>query len=650
MKRLIAVCLFFAIVQSPGLSQNRVWLDSLRNELQSAQSDTLRVHLINRIGQIYMFDRPDSGIYYASKALSLTREINHPQEEVVALRQLSFSLRELGNHTTALQISLKTLKISEKYNFIRDKALILGQIGLIYLDAGNHKQALESFKESKEIFDSVQESDFSVMTQGRLIDTYLSMEQYDSALYYSEIAVNELELLQNKWPLRPLFLSVGKVHHMTGNYSLANIYFQEVVDLVDTIGLQGGLLSAAFYNLALIQKDLNNVDSSAYYLQRSLFEAQYRGHYPQIIDAYRMMASIYESQDPVQANEYNRLALVYKDSLELIGKRVALETFIEFDEQERQQELAAAEAAFQSRLRTNTFLGSSFTLIVIALLLYRSNRAKHKSKQKIEKAYNQLKETQTQLIHSEKMVSLGELTAGIAHEIQNPLNFVNNFSEVNKELLEELKEAQASGDTHLVESITRDLMANENKIMQHGKRAEAIVKSMLQHSRGSSGEKEPTDINALADEYLRLAYHGFRAKDKSFNASFRTELADDLPKINVVAQDIGRVLLNLVNNAFQAVKDVNQPEVVVATRNGAKGIEISVSDNGPGIPAEIKEKIFQPFFTTKASGEGTGLGLSLSYDIITKGHSGQLTVGSKEGADLPAGQAGSIFTIILPKT
>ena len=264
-------------------------------------------------------------------------------------------------------------------------------------------------------------------------------------------------------------------------------------------------------------------------------------------------------------------------------------------------------------------------------------------KEELQQTLDELKMAQDQLIHSEKMASLGELTAGIAHEIQNPLNFVNNFSEINMELLEELKEALADGDQEAVEAVSRDILENEDKIRYHGRRAEGIVRSMLQHSRTSTGDKELTDINGLADEYLRLAYHGFRAKDKSFNANFKTDLAEDLQKIKVVPQDIGRVLLNLINNAFQAVREAGSPEVVVATRQLSNGIEITVKDNGPGIPGEIQQKIFQPFFTTKATGVGTGLGLSISYDIITKGHSGQLTVESKKGE-------GTIFTILLPKT
>lgn len=270
----------------------------------------------------------------------------------------------------------------------------------------------------------------------------------------------------------------------------------------------------------------------------------------------------------------------------------------------------------------------------------------------LKKSMEELKAAQNQLVHAEKMASLGELTAGIAHEIQNPLNFVKNFSEVNAELISELKEEIDNGDMEEVKAIADDIAENESKIIHHGKRADGIVKGMLQHSRTTSDEKEPTDINVLADEYLRLAYHGLRAKDKSFNADFKTELDETLPKINVIPQDIGRVLLNLINNAFHAVSekakknpDGYKPEVVVSTKlsplEGGRGVMIRVRDNGPGIPNEIKDKIFQPFFTTKPTGEGTGLGLSLSYDIITKGHGGEINVETKQGI-------GSEFVIVLP--
>lgn len=264
----------------------------------------------------------------------------------------------------------------------------------------------------------------------------------------------------------------------------------------------------------------------------------------------------------------------------------------------------------------------------------------------LEKSLEDLKATQTQLIQSEKLASLGELTAGIAHEIQNPLNFVNNFSEVSRELIEELQEErnkeQDKRDEGLEEEILSDISQNLEKINHHGKRAASIVKGMLEHSRASTGKKEPTDVNVLADEYLRLAYHGIRAKDKSFNAEFKTELDSSLPKIPLITQDFGRVLLNLINNAFYAVKDKEgKGKVTVSTQKLNNEIEIRVQDNGVGIPEHIKAKIFQPFFTTKPTGQGTGLGLSLAYDIVTKAHGGSLEVETKEGE-------GTTFIIKLP--
>jgi len=269
-------------------------------------------------------------------------------------------------------------------------------------------------------------------------------------------------------------------------------------------------------------------------------------------------------------------------------------------------------------------------------------------KQRAEEALSELQQTQTQLIQSEKMASLGELTAGIAHEIQNPLNFVNNFSEVSKELLEEMQEEIENGDLEEVKAIMDDITQNLEKINHHGKRADGIVKGMLQHSRSSSGKKEPTDINALADEYLRLAYHGLRAKDKSFNAELVTDFDETIGEIDVIPQDIGRVMLNLITNAFYAVNEKKsiagkgfKPTVSVKTKKEKEVIRIAVTDNGKGIPKDIVDKIFQPFFTTKPTGEGTGLGLSMSYDIVTKGHGGELKVETNQGV-------GTTFIIYLP--
>ena len=274
-------------------------------------------------------------------------------------------------------------------------------------------------------------------------------------------------------------------------------------------------------------------------------------------------------------------------------------------------------------------------------------------KEALEKTVLELKTTQTQLIHAEKMASLGELTAGIAHEIQNPLNFVNNFSEMSVELIEELKEERrkekGERDEDLEIELLADIVQNLEKISHHGKRASSIVKGMLEHSRTSSGVKELTDINALADEYLRLSYHGLRAKDKNFNALLKTDYAKNIGKVNIVPQDIGRVVLNLMTNAFYAVtekkKEISQgyePTVLVSSVKFNDKIELKISDNGQGIPEKVLAKIFQPFFTTKPTGEGTGLGLSLSYDII-KAHGGTLECESVENE-------GTTFIIKLPIT
>lgn len=278
----------------------------------------------------------------------------------------------------------------------------------------------------------------------------------------------------------------------------------------------------------------------------------------------------------------------------------------------------------------------------------------------LQQSLNNLQSTQAQLVQAEKMASLGELTAGIAHEIQNPLNFVNNFSDLNTELLDELKQELENGNTEEAQTLIKDIRENETKIVHHGKRADTIVKNMLQHSRTNNVSiKEPTDINALADEYLRLAYHGLRAKNKSFNAILKTDFDPTVGTINILAQDMGRVILNLLTNAFYVVNEKKtlrqarlpdgqaqgdnsyEPTVAVSTKRKGDTVEIRVSDNGNGIPAKIVDKIFQPFFTTKPTGQGTGLGLSLSYDIITKAHGGELRVETKEGE-------GTEFIIQLP--
>jgi signal transduction histidine kinase len=399
-------------------------------------------------------------------------------------------------------------------------------------------------------------------------------------------------------------------------------------------------------------------DSSLFYSKRTVgvlnsFKANYIGW------AYLTLSQSYELRNEIDsAYKYLGLAFAGIDS-NYMGEIKNKSEFQKqlFQNQMRVKELDQEKASYQSKIRTNILLGGLFTLLVVAIILFRNNRQKQKAnrliaqqKGKVESTLSELRSTQSQLIQSEKMASLGELTAGIAHEIQNPLNFVNNFSELSNELIDDMQEEMEKGNAVEARQIAADIRGNLEKINQHGKRADAIVKNMLQHSRASSSEKEPTDINALADEYIRLAYHGYRAKEKLFNAAMEMDFDPGLEKVMVVPQDIGRVLLNLYNNAFYAVDRKAKagiagylPTIAVRTRRLGQELSIEVQDNGDGIPDAIRDKIFQPFFTTKPTGQGTGLGLSLSYDIITKGHGGQMTAESREGE-------GTIVRVTLPLT
>jgi len=365
---------------------------------------------------------------------------------------------------------------------------------------------------------------------------------------------------------------------------------------------------------------------------------------------YKLLAEIYQQTGKAEkANQAYQAFINLKDSI-LSDQEEFRTISFETEQQITDNEIAISELESANKLSAqsrNFTIGIAALLVVLAGSIYYRFRGKKKANEVLEKTLAELKSTQSQLIQSEKMASLGELTAGIAHEIQNPLNFVNNFSEVSNELIDEMNDELNKGDIEEAKSISAGIKLNLEKINHHGKRADAIVKGMLQHSQSSSGVKESVDINALTDEYLRLAYHGLRAKDNSFNATMKTDFDDSIGSINIIPQDIGRVILNLITNAFYVVNEKSkqnisgyEPTVEISTKKDGNKVLISVKDNGNGIPDSIKDKIFQPFFTTKPTGQGTGLGLSLSYDIV-KAHGGELKLETKEGE-------GSEFIIDLP--
>ena len=640
MKKIITAIVLVLIVQVIAHAQddndNARWIKGILHDVETAKQDTTRVLLIADLANYYKFNFPDSSLYYGNKALELAKQIKFVKGEVRALSNIGFTQILLGNESKALQIFLHALKIEEKNNLINDKADLLVQLGRIYNGVNEHTKALDFMKKSKALADSLHDPMSSVIARIWLVDTYLILDQPDSALYYNLTLQSAHELdrqLNQKWIIYQTLFDLGRIQEKKDNVNLALIYFRQSLSLA----IELDMVFNSLFAIAQLYQRIDMPDSCIYYANKSLEVVKRRGFYLNIIKANILLSDIYGKSNPVKALQHSKTAIAYKDSIDKLAKTASFENLIGFDEQERQYEIAAANATYRNKIKQWVLIAGLIVFLIIVFILYRNNKQQQKAKVNIEKAYQQLKSTQAQLIQSEKMASLGELTAGIAHEIQNPLNFVNNFSEINKELVAELQNELKTGNAEEAIAISNDIKENEEKINHHGKRADSIVKGMLQHSRVSTGHKEPTDINMLADEYLRLSYHGMRAKDKAFNATIQTDFDNSIEKINIIPQDIGRVLLNLYNNAFYALAEKAkqqtngyEPLISVSTKKTNDKVEIKVKDNGNGIPQNIVDKIFQPFFTTKPTGQGTGLGLSLSYDIV-KAHGGEIKVETKKG-------------------
>ena len=660
MKRILLFA-FLCLLSIRGISQENQIIEYIPYSENSwwsllhSDSDSTRLKTLNNLANYHKFSRPDSGIYYATKGLEFAREIGDKEQELKALSFLSLSYSSLGNTISGYRISLEGLRKAEEYDSDQ-KGLFLMHMGRVMLNIRNFDASIDYIKKANEEFYRVDNEPFISVSFGNLARAFNTSGQRDSAFFYGYKAKGLAEALDMIWVKSFVYAQLGRIHSKYNNIDSA-LYYLNLSMNVRTYDKKSVDLLQAVADLHL---EKQQPDSALLYAKESLNIALTNKRYENVSKSAMFFSDFYEKKDPAKALQYQKMARSYKDSLDLIRQMTGFADLIQYDDLLREADRERSELEFQAKLRTYVFVGSIFVLLLIASFLYRNNRIKHKARLQIEEAYHQLKSTQTQLIHAEKMASLGELTAGIAHEIQNPLNFVNNFSELSSELVDEMVEELDKGETEEAKAIGSDIKSNLEKINHHGKRADAIVKGMLAHSRTGKGEKELTDINQLADEYLRLSYHGLRAKDPSFNAEFKTDFDPDLPKVNVIPQDIGRVLLNLINNAFQACTshgdrsaplsvraESEGPLVSVSTKrihHGGQaegGIQISVSDNGPGIPDNIKDKIFQPFFTTKPTGQGTGLGLSLSYDII-KAHNGELTVSTIKNEK-------TVFSIQLPQ-
>ena len=582
---------------------------------------------------------------------SFYRTIGLPESAIYNMKK-SISYLD-SSKTDSQQYFFDLAKIVGKYGWINN----YGFISDYYILMGNYEESIKysstAFNKATAFYNAGNKPrGFSQLFIARnLALAKIKMHDLDSVEYFLNIAENAC--YNSPLPQGVAYvLEIRSLYYIEiGKLNKADSLLQQCWQLINqknlAVNTNGWILGPDYY-LALVRIKQNKETDAITLLLKDI--TRIKNTRLDVLRDYKLLAELYEKTgNNLKANETYKSFINLQDSVladQAKYRTISFETEQQMSEKERSITNLENENKISSISR-NFSIGIAALLLLIVAGVYNRFRTKKKANMVLEKTLSDLKSSQSQLIQSEKMASLGELTAGIAHEIQNPLNFVNNFSEINSELLVEMKDEMDKGNLEDAKAIANDVIENEQKINHHGKRADAIVKGMLQHSRTSTGIKEPTDINALCDEYLRLSYHGLRAKDKSFNATLKTDFDPLLEKINIIPQDIGRVILNLLNNAFYAVQQkqkenssLYEPSVSVSTKKMVDTVEIKVSDNGNGIPQKIVAKIFQPFFTTKPTGQGTGLGLSLSYDII-KAHGGEIKVETKEGE-------GSEFIIQLP--
>ena len=672
MKNKICTLLFLLGINTLNAQQQPI-TEKLKAVILLQNGDTTEVNAWASLAN--QETRFDSAIKYAEKGLLLAQKIKYKKGEADCFLVYAVANNHTFNYSQVIKYTLSALGIYQEiksstgiasahltlqgtYRAILDyrNALVHGLVGEQIAETNNVK--------GKFVFPGHRLAPLFLAEIGQ---TYLLLNKLDSAYLYTQKSIDQNELFNGaKWGF-PVYL-LGTIQARQGKYEVALKNYNLAIELSIKNGLSQDTLQV-LGGMSTLYKLKKQQDSAIYFAKIITQSNNPELESKTLLEALSNLSEAYKVKgDKDSTLKYMELLYALKDSIFSKEKDREIQN-LTFNERLKQQDILSAQAKYKSKVQSFILFAGLFIMLLIAGILWRNNRHRKSAfmllkkqkmetdsqKLKVDQAFDKLKSTQSQLIQSEKMASLGELTAGIAHEIQNPLNFVNNFSEVNTELIEEMEQEMDKGNYSNAKAIAKDIKENEQKINHHGKRADAIVKGMLQHSRNSSiGIKEPTDINKLADEYLRLAYNGLRAKDKSFNATLKTKYDESIGNINIIPQDIGRVMLNLINNAFYAVNEKQkaeslkqeaesktyEPTVSVSTKKEGDKIIISVKDNGNGIPLKVVDKIFQPFFTTKPTGKGTGLGLSLSYDIV-KAHGGELKVETKEGE-------GSEFIIQLP--
>jgi signal transduction histidine kinase len=685
--KLILLLVFPVCVNAQSELYFKTWsdrqADSLRQVLNNTSNDTLKMFVYRCLGFHYQEKDRDSSFYFHSRQLAMARKLKMKIWQGDALDLTGWVLAYLKNYSLSVEYFLEGIKILEDKDCEKNIWMLelfsdvkspekarLNCLGFIYNDlsqlykgSGNRPSEIATLLKGLKIGEDSKNDALIGLVCANLAQVYFSLDKLDSALNYGQNGLRHINTSGYKTYKGYVLNTIGNVYLKNKDYNTARNYFDS--SIAASIAANSLLeLPAVYLSLAELYRSEGKIDSAIQFAKKAIAGGDRVGGFEVMNQSYHTLYKLYEAKpDRDSAYAYLQLDKKLGDSLNAAEKaKIYAYQDISFSEQMKLREEAYQQNERESRIRTYILIGGIGVIMIIAFLLYRNNLNRRKAnlllqkqneeieaqKNNVEQALNALKSTQAQLIQSEKMASLGELTAGIAHEIQNPLNFVNNFSEVSEEMIIEAigNRQEAEENSPVVGELLTDIKQNLTKINHHGKRADAIVKGMLQHSRSTTGNRELTDVNDLVDEYVKLSFHAFRGKDYAFDVKLQTDFDPAVGAIELAPQEIGRVLLNILNNAFYAVNDRKKknpafaPEVIVQTKKTGKGTEISIKDNGGGIPENIISKIFQPFFTTKPTGQGTGLGLSLAYDIV-KAHSGEIKIDNRQ-------DEGVEFTITLP--